>query len=58
MLVVNIIMALIFNSSDDARPAVCSCFRLCASLTSDILGFLGTAFFAGIVINLHENCFK
>ena len=44
--VVNITLALIFNSSNYERPPVC--FRFCAFLTWEILEFLGTSSFAGV----------
>ena len=44
MFVVNITLALIFSSSNDARPPFSDCFRFCASLTLEILEFSGTSF--------------
>ena len=47
MLVLNITLALTFNSSNDARPRVSDCFRFYPSLISEILEVLGTSSFAG-----------
>ena len=51
VLVVNITLALSFNSSNDARSPVSDCFRFCACLISEILEFLGNSSFAGIAIS-------
>ena len=58
MLVVNITLALSFNASNDARSPVSNCFRFCASFISQILEFLGTSSFAGIVISCPGMCFN